>query len=557
MDFSQIAILLVVAASFGIGAKLLKQPLLTGYILAGVILAFLGLIRYTPELSSMGQIGVTLLLFLLGMEIEIHDFGVLTKTSFIAGLVQVSLTTIAGFILAAFFGFSTLSALYIALSLAFSSTIIVVKLLSEKHEMDNLFGRLAVGILLVQDLIAMLVLMTLTGFEQGKAGNGGFLLIAVKAIFLIGLTLFLSKKLIPRLFERFVAHSHELMFIVSIAWALGFASFVKSGLGFSLEIGGFLAGLTLSNLSEHMQIATKARPLRDFFLVIFFLLLGTQLVLGEETLNILPSALLFSLFVLVVKPITIMFSLGFMGYKKRTSFITSVHLAQISEFSLILMAIGASLGHVGRGETSAIVLVGIITMTISTYASDKVDRLYKNMQGYLKIFERKHTKEEAFVTDIAMTDHIVLVGSDRAGKSLLKYFTKKGYQFLVVDFNPKMYTQLSAEGIPVVFGDITDLEVLERANVKNARLIVSTIGTVKDNLTILEYLSSVNIKPKTIFTAIAAEEAAKLYEKGASYVIVPEIVAGDYIRQILRIYGTRGEKLIKAGKSHFNRLVFT
>ncbi|KKR30818.1 hypothetical protein A2715_01810 [Candidatus Woesebacteria bacterium RIFCSPHIGHO2_01_FULL_39_32] len=557
MDFSQLSILLVVAAVFAFAAKLLRQPLLVGYLFAGVALSVSGLITDHFALENLGKIGVALLLFLLGLEMNIKEVATIGKHASIAGFFEMALTAVVGLGLALILGFSLVPALYIATALTFSSTIIMVKLLSDKKDLSSLYGKISVGSLLFQDIVAILILIFLAGVGGGGSSLSDYFFVAVKlAILLISLYIF-ARKAIPPFFERFVAGSPELLFIVSVAWALGVASFVAGPVGFSLEIGGFLAGLSLSTLPEHLQIASRSRSLHDFFLILFFVFLGTQLVLGVPIQSILLPAILFSAVVLLINPISVLVVLGIMGYKKRTSFLSALTVSQTSEFSLILLTVGLQLGHVRQSDVATVVLVTAITMTVSTYIILGGDKLYKRLQRSLSIFERRKTTEHIDNIPTSLKNHVVIAGCHRTGRTLIRYFKAKKYDFLVVDFNPSVYNELTAENINVIFGDISDPEILEAAGIVSARLIISTVGNLQDNLTLLEYVVEAEEKPLTIFTSSSRTHALKLYEKGADYVVVPEVVAGDHIRNLLRIYGTRSERLKKAGQSHFNRLIFT
>jgi len=556
MEFSQIAALLAIAGIFGIAARFFKQPLLIGYLLAGLFLGITGLVNDTHAISSLGQIGVTLLLFLLGLEMNLAELPSIGKTALMTGIGQIAFTSTIGFFMARVLGFEVLPSLYIAIALSFSSTIIMVKLLSEKKDLSSLYGKIAIGFLLVQDFVAIAILIFLSGIGKGDIGIAQYIAITVKAITLFIVVWILSKRLLPIIFDRFIATSPELLFIVSIAWALGFASLVAGPIGFTLEIGGFLAGLALSNLPEHLQIASRARPLRDFFLTLFFLYLGTQLVVGSGVLAVMPSVVLLSVFVLVGNPLIVLIIMSFLGYKKRTSFLAGLTVAQISEFSLIIMIMGKSLGHLTQEHVAMIVMVGVITMTISTYLILGADKVYKYVKKYLSIFEKSGKREKAYVVESKLEDHIVLVGCDRTGKTIAVYFLKKNIPFLVVDFNPSVFTKLTAENIPVIFGDITDEEIIEASNLEKARMVISTTSNMEDNLTLIAHLKSVRNAPVSVFTALMRNEAVKLYEAGANYVIVPDVVAGDHIKHILRAYGTRGKRLAKAGKLHFNRLIF-
>ena len=555
MGFAELALLLVVAAAFGLLAKQLRQPLLIGYLLAGVALSATGAIKDPVAIESLGKIGVALLLFLVGLEMNFRELPQIGKVSIFTGLGQIIITAVVGYAIALLLGFSTLSSLYIAVALTFSSTIIAVKLLSEKNDLGSLYGKIAIGILLVQDLVAILILMFLAGAGRGEFDASGLWILVAKAALAFASVLVLSKKVFPWAFEKFVTGSSELLFVVSIAWALGISALVGGPLGFSFEIGGFLAGLSLSNLPEHLGIASKTRPLRDFFLTIFFLTLGSQLLVGDFKVIIVP-ALILSVFVLAVRPLIVLPIMGVLRYKKRTSFLTSVTLSQISEFSIIIMAMGATLGHVSRSETAMIVAVGVVTMTASTYLISGADRLYLLLRNFLTIFERKDTYEGALLEDRHISDHIVLVGCDRTGSSLISFFEKKSLAFLVVDFNPKVYARLSADRKPVIFGDVSDPEILDLCKMDKARFVISTVSTQSENLTILEHIKGLRRKPISIFTSETRSEALKLYEAGASYVLVPAILAGEYLRHIFVSHGMGEERIRKMGKGHFNRLVY-
>lgn len=554
MDFSQIALLLVIAAFLASAARLLKQPTIVGYIFAGLIISTLGITRDIEVFSGLSQVGVALLLFLVGIEMNLSELPSIGKVAFTAGVGQITFTSIVGFVLAVILGFSFVPALYIAVALTFSSTIIIIKLLSEKRELGSLYGRISLGVLLVQDLVAVLILMFLSGTKQGAVSVGELVFISLKAVVLILGVWFLSRKVIPRIFDQFLAHSTELLFISSIAWALGVAALVGGPMGFTLEIGGFLAGLALSNLPEHIQIASKTKPLRDFFLTIFFVLLGTQIHL-DSIGAILPTSIIFAVFVLIGNPLILLAVLGFLGHKKRTSFLAGLTMAQISEFSMILMTMGLALGHVSSTEVSMVVLVGVITMTTSTYLITNAEGIYLKVKNYLTIFERKNPTEAALNVEKVFDDHVVLLGGGRTGKALIPFLVKKGTPFVVVDFNPTVFTSLTAEKVPVLFGDISDPDIYDMSGVLKARLVISTTNNMIDNLYLLESFKRSGKKPITMFTSAERHDGLLLYEKGADYVLVPHRIAGEHIRHIISTYGISDERIRKLGRANFNRLM--
>lgn len=554
MNFSEISLLLVVAGGFGILARFLKQPLLIGFLFSGLFLNYLGLISDHGVLDNLGKIGVALLLFLVGLEMNIRDIKSVGKVALTAGLGQIVFTSGIGFLIALGLGFSSLSAIYIAVALTFSSTIIIVKLLSEKDDINSLYGKIAVGFLLVQDFVAVIILMFLAGLRDGDLSFLSVSYLLIKAVLLFVVIWYLSKDILPRLFSKIVGNSQELLFTVSIAWALGLSTLVGGPLGFSFEIGGFLAGLALSNLPDHLGITSKTKSLRDFFLTIFFVTLGSQLLIGGIS-DVLPKAILLSIFVLVGNPLIVMLIMGVMGHKSRTSFLASVTVAQISEFSFILMAMGKSLGHVTDSELALVVLVGAMTMTGSTYLILGSERIYLRLKNILKIFERKVTKESAFVKQIELNDHVVMVGCDKIGGSILPYFRKREIEHLVIDFNPSVFARLSSENTNVLLGDITDTEIIDLARLSTAKAVICTIPNLEENLFLIEAIKSLHSKPLFIGSTNSRADTLKLYEEGADYVLNPDIIAGEFLRNMFTNHGFSIVRIAKMGQSHFNRMI--
>ncbi len=555
MNFAQISILLVTASLFGVIAKFLKQPLLVGFLFSGFLLSYFGFLGDHEMLDSLGKIGVALLLFLIGMEMNLADLKNVGKVAIATGLGQIVFTMLISFLIALGLGFSFISAIYIAAALSFSSTIIIVKLLSQKGDINSLYGKISVGFLLVQDFVAIIILLFLAGLKEGNTSLVTVFLVLVKSVGLFGLVWYLSKDLLPKIFTRIVGNSQELLFIISIAWALGIASLVGGPLNLSFEIGGFLAGLALSNLPDHIGISSKTKSLRDFFLTIFFVTLGGQLVISGAG-QILPLALLFSLIVLIGNPLIVMFILGLMGHKSRTSFLASVAVAQISEFSFILMAMGKSLGHVSQSELSLIILVGAITMTGSTYLILGSEKVYYKLRNILKIFERKKTRESVFAREIDLKDHVVLIGCDKIGSSLIPFFKKHNYQLVVVDFDPNVFSRLSSENINVLLGDITDEDIIALTRMDKAKLVLSTIPNLEENYYVINTLKKIHNRPAFIASSNNKFETLRLYEEGVDYVLNPDIITGEFLRHTFKNYGLNQLKITKMGKAHFNRLMY-
>ncbi len=548
-----LAIVVSLAMVLGLVARALRQPLLLGYIATGLLFVLFGLherfSEFEPIITGMGKLGVMFLLFLVGIEISMGEMRTIGRVAVATGIGQILFTTIVGLGIAMALGFAPASALYLAIALTFSSTIIIVKLLTEKGDLQSLYGKIAVGFLIVQDIAAVVVLAVLAGMGTGGFSMGTLFLIGGKMIVIFFLVAGASAWVFPRILP-FVARSEESLFTVSIAWCLLFSVFVASPvIGFSLEIGGFLAGLALARSSVHHQIAAHVRPLRDFFMILFFVYLGSGLRLENIAGVILPGLIL-SLFVLVGNPVIVMIIMGVMGYRKRTSFLTSLTVAQISEFSLIVVSMGVALGHVPREVLTVTMIVGMITMTVSTYAILEGSRLYELLKPYLGIFQRRNPHEAQSLVPM-LSDHILLFGYNRTGRSILPALKGLGHPYLVVDFDPARISDLELHDEPCVFGDASDFEILKDLQVSRAKLIISTLSDVHDNEAILSFLGN-PAKRKTAFVAIAVQEhdAQKLYAMGADYVIVPQFFGGDHLAHLIQNHDLTRDAFVHVATIH-------
>ncbi|OGY10990.1 MAG: hypothetical protein A3A58_02405 [Candidatus Blackburnbacteria bacterium RIFCSPLOWO2_01_FULL_41_27] len=554
--FLAVSVGIIAAAFFGFVARLFRQPPIVGYLFAGLALALLGVFSddQKPLLQTMAQLGVTFLLFLIGLEINLRELASIGRVVILGGIGQIFFTSLAGYFIASLLGFSAIESLYIAVALTFSSTIVVVKLLSEKKDLDSLYGKITVGFLLVQDIAAILTLVFLSGFQTTSFEPLTFFWVLVKGVGLLAVVYLLSKFVLTRVFDRVATTSVELLFVSSIGWMLGVASIVSlPQIGFTPEIGGLLAGVALANSSAHLQIASRVKPLRDFFITIFFLLLGTKMVVGLNPQVIIP-ALILSVFVVVGGPLIVLGLLGLLGHKKRTSFLSAVTFAQVSEFSLILIAFGRNLGHVSEFVVGLVTLVAVITMITSTYLIINGYRLYLILAPILGIFERKKICETALSINREFAEHVVLLGCDRLGRRVLPLLEKKEKNVVVIDFNPRVVSELVAQNHQAYYGDASDVETLESLGLGQARLIVSTTGSLEDNLIVLEYLGKLEKPPLSIFAAATPQEALTLYEKGADYVIVPLVAAGDHLAHLLSVHGINKNHFKVLRERHFDRL---
>ncbi|MFA4937349.1 MAG: cation:proton antiporter [Patescibacteria group bacterium] len=523
--FTEIGLLIIIATIFGIIARFLKQPLILAYIAAGVVLGpqALGLIKQPEFITSLSSFGIALLLFLVGVELNLVKLKAIRKPSLILGIGQVLFTAVFGYLIIRLFGFNPTTAIYIAIALTFSSTIIIVKLLSEQRTLDSLHGRLAVGMLLVQDFLAIFALIILAGLNQQSGATIPQALVGtiVKGFILVLTAIIFSRWILPPLFNR-LAKSDELLLLSSISWCFLFAIF-STTIGFSLEIGAFLAGLSLATLPYNFEIVSKIKHLRDFFITIFFIVLGSQLVFSSIAGH--TSALIvLSLFVLIGNPIIVMIILGIMGYRKRTSFLIGLTVAQISEFSLILMGLGWRLGHVTATDVSLVTIIGVVTITISTYFITHGEKLYRRLSPLLTIFQKQADIDE--IAEDKISGHTVIFGYHRLGEHIVATLQNLKKPIVVIDFNPIAIKYLQQKKIPCFYGDMTDLELIEKSQMHNASLIISTNSNVYDNLTLIQNIKLRNINVPLYATADTWHDARDLYDAGVDYVIFPHYLAG-------------------------------
>lgn len=531
--FFQITVVIFLAAFLSIIFRFLKQPSILAFIITGIIIGPLGPFGFHNEdfMKSLASIGITLLLFMIGLELNVKELKLVGKNAILAGIAQIVLTTAAGFGISMLLGFSFVASLYIGIALAFSSTILIIKLLSDKRDLKSLYGKMTVGILVLQDIVAIFILIILSTFSSSHASID-FLSIAIaglKIFILFGIVYLLSQEVLPK-FLNIIAKSSESLFLFSLAWVFGIAALVSAPfIGFSIEIGGLLAGIALSSSIESYQIITKIKPLRDFFLTIFFVTLGMEITFISFSTIAVPIVLLSS-FVLLVTPIIVMIILRTLKYKKRTSFFSGIALAQISEFSLIMIYMGNKIGHVSTEIVSVITFVGVISFVVSTYFITYSNTLYKFFLPVLGVFESKSAKDEELAE--AVKDHVILVGANRMGEGILKALQKKKENVIVVDFDPQIVEKLKKENVETFFGDISDPEIQEAVGIEKASLIISTVSDPEDALMLLKSIKKLK-GPKVIVAAFEKSDAKEFYKEGADYVIMPHIAGGNHLAKLL------------------------
>jgi Kef-type K+ transport system membrane component KefB len=512
--FSDTAIVLAIAAVVAFLAVRAKQPLIVAFIAVGILVgpSVLGLVDGSESTALLAEIGIAVLLFLVGLKLDVQLVKNTGKVALYTGLGQVFFTSVVGFGLSLLLGMSVTVAMYVAVALTFSSTIIIVKLLSDKRELDKLHGRIALGFLIVQDIVvvlAMLILSSLGAESDSSLGVEIGKLILTGSGLVVGLWV-LMKWVLPKVMVL-VAASQELLIVSAIAWAVAIAA-LSDWVNFSVEVGAFLAGFALASTPYRESIASSLSGLRDFLLLFFFIELGSQIdfsLIGAQV----PAALVLSVFVLVGNPLIVLVIMGLMRYSRRVSFMAGLAVAQISEFSLILIALARDLGHVENESVGLVTLVGLITIGTSTYMIIYSDWIFSRISPLLGIFERK----ESLIVDTSENRDafdVIVFGYGRFGRHLVEHLARADHKVLVIDWDP--YGAISfdddkvAQNVTLWFGDADDPEFPGTLPLEGVKWIVSTIARSDVSMTLARSLRRWGATGTIAVTALSISDCERL-----------------------------------------------
>jgi Kef-type K+ transport system membrane component KefB len=540
--FEQIAAVLLVAAVVGALAVRLRQPLIIGFIAVGILVgpSVLGIVsEQHEEIELLAGLGIALLLFVVGLRLDLHLIRTTGPVALATGLGQVTFTSALGFLIALALGLDLVPALYVAIALTFSSTIIIVKLLSDKKEIDDLHGRIAVGLLIVQDIVVVFAMIALTAVGAADTDRDALteaLLVVGKGMAFLGVIALLMRFALTPLLHQ-LARSQELLVLFAIAWAVALAA-TGELLGFSREVGAFLGGVSLASTPYREAIASRLVGLRDFLLLFFFVDLGSQLDIGQLGDQLAVAAVL-SAFVLIGNPLIVMAIMGRMRYRRRVSFLTGLTVAQISEFSLILAALGLSLGHIGSDTVALITTVGLITIATSTYMIIYSHQLYDRLGSRIRIFERSSEglrKDEASLHAEPAPD-VVLYGLGRYGASIGRELRDDGFDVLGVDFDPVALSRWQEEGGRAAYGDAEDPELPTFLPLVGPAWVVSSVPRRQTNQVLLHALRHHGYGGRIAVTAQSDRDAEALERDGADLVLRPFVDAAAQVAR--RLEGAR------------------
>ena len=545
--FTEISIVISLGAVIALIMRMLRQPLIIGHIITGVIAgpAFLNIIHAESSFAGLSSMGVALLLFIIGLDLSTRIFSRLGKAVLVTSSVQILAVTAVGYLVSQSLGFSRLESAIIGLALSLSSTIIIVKLFNDKKETTRLYAQITIGILLVQDIVATAAKIGLATKASGENSITDVAILISKGVGLILIMYAGSRCIVPKL-TKALEGSKELLLLFALGWGLGFAALFEK-VGFSIEIGALLAGVSLASLPYSSEMASRLKPLRDFFIVIFFITLGQAMTPGK-LIDVLPYAIILSLLVVLFKPFTVLLSMGGLGYTKRASFKAAVSMSQISEFSLVFLTAALASGYVSEKASTTLTLVALITFAASTYLIKYDTHLYAKLEHHLRLFERKKTNYEQ---EAMLRSHsIILFGYRKGGQEFLKTFAKMPKRFLVVDYDPDVIDLLERKRVKYLYGDATDPELLEEMYLEKTKLVVSTISDHKTNLFIAHWLRNHNPDAVFVCSADNAVHASDLYADGAAYVMMPHYIGSEKISTFIRKNGFNKTKFKEFREKH-------
>jgi Kef-type K+ transport system membrane component KefB len=532
--FAQLSLVIAIAAGMALVMRLIRQPLIIGHILTGIIVgpSLLHVVRAAGTIETFSNIGVALLLFIIGLGLNPRVIKEVGKVASLTGILQVAATALLGWAGGRLLGLGETEAVLLGIALSFSSTIIILKLLSDKKEQSRLYGKVATGLLLVQDVLAMVALLILSAqSSHGGVSAQQFIALLGKGLAILIPMFAIGTFVLPRA-SKLIAGSQELLFLFALGWGFGAAALFQQA-GASIEVGALLAGVSLASLPYTQEISARLRPLRDFFVIVLFISLGTRLGFGSLG-HYAPLIIFGSLTAIIFKPLIVLIIMGLLGYTKGTSFKTAMTTSQISEFSLVIIILANRQGLASSGLVSALTLMALLTIAVSTYLMLYNDRLFHTFERYLSLFERRKTHSEQ---ESRHHYDMVLFGYSKGGHEFLRVFESLKKPFVIVDYDPEAIDVLERHKVNFVYGDATDLELLEESGLGQARLVVSTIADHQTNVFLVNLLEKTNPGCVLIVHADTVQEASELYNLGASYVMLPHYIGSEKMSAFIRRSG--------------------
>jgi Kef-type K+ transport system membrane component KefB len=546
-----------VAAILAVLASKFKQPSILAYLAAGVLIGpEIGLRWITDQqaIEVIAEVGLLLLLFIIGLEIDLKKLRAYGRPVVVIGLSQFLLCTGLGLVFFSILGFGLgqdealgggFAPIYMAATAALSSTLVVVKLLYDKFELDTLPGRITLGVLVFQDIWAILLLALQPNLLNPQLGP--LLASLLKGLLLVVISLIFSRYILPPVF-RSIAKLPELMLVTSLAWCFLVSSVAHMG-GLSREMGALIAGIALSTFPYSLDVIAKVTSIRDFFVTLFFVALGMKIPMPSLTLVVLATVS--ALFVVGSRVVSIFPILYWMGYGHRASLLPAINLSQISEFSLIIGSLGVTVGHIDPQLVSLLIVMFAITSTASTYMihySHPLSQLMSRALTSLHVHDIDTPREHDRGHPSAHGKRIVFLGFFREASSVLHEFELQSNadgphpllnEMLIIDFNPEVHAELRRRDLQCIYGDVAHMETLHHAEIHRAELVISTISDAilkgTTNARLLEQVQRLSPQAKIVVTAESVRRALDLYQQGADYVFMPRLHSASAMAKVIEL----------------------
>lgn len=537
-----LGLIVLLGTLFAFVARLLRQPLFLGYVIAGLVMGplFLNVIQDHADVFVLSELGVAFLLFAVGMEIDVSKLGPFKKILLVGGLVQITLTALVVEFLFSSMGVPFLSALYLGFMLAFSSTAVVVKALSSFGHLNDLEGRMAIGYLLVQDLVAILVLPALGNIENIYSA-GALLKVLFPALALVVLGFVLSAWVFPRIF-RFASKSNELFYLTTLSSFFLFL-FLSAIWDFSIAVGAFIGGIAISRIDFSLQAQSIVHSLRDLFATVFFVSLGLQLTAFPTDW---PLFLLMLGVVFVLNPLIFTGVNLWAGFGIKSALFIGFSLAQASEFSFILAAQGQQLGHLSPDLFNNVIWVILISIAATPYLVRTASYSTDQLSGwYLRLvpaplrryFARRLSHLDRSKDFLHYENHFVLAGGGVFGEQLAKGLPG---QTIIVDSDPVRVRSLHRQGLQAVFASRHNREIWDHVRLSKARMLVCSIPRIDEAVTLVQRAKSLEHPLTIVARAHSFDHALQLYRAGADWVVMPQVLAVNTALQSIREFAETG-----------------
>jgi len=534
-----LAVIILAGTVMGCLAKTLKQPVIVSYLLAGLVIGPLGfrLIANTADIMLFSELGVAFLLFAVGIETDIAKMVRLKGTIIGGAMLQVFLTAGIVFGIMQAFAMPFMESVYLGLILAFSSTVIVVKILTSRNEVSTLHGRLIIGFAVVQDALAVLLLPVLARPETIMQLNvAATFFLSIFSLF--AMAYLLNRHVLPKVL-RYFANTAELFYLIIVSVCFLFIS-LSVFFDFSIAVGAFIGGISLSSLPYNVEASSKIRGLRDFFSTIFFVSLGMQIGLGFGNFPVVLLLIMLAV-VYILNPLIYFLISLFAGYGGRIAFLIGMALGQASEFSFILASQALALGQMSQSAYSVALLVITVSMMTTPYLIENSNLVYNRLEHVLDnilspakraYLRQRLRKLEKLPQKKDMKGHVVLVGAGVFGSGLISLLKSYG-TFIVVDHNPHVVTDLIEKKQHAIYGSPDNDEVWEKVSLEKAGLLIITIPNIKEAVGLIRRAKKLNPKIVVFARAHYYGDALKLYESNADFVCMPHVIGSNvFLRKI-------------------------